>query len=152
MQLPLWHICWVSWEREGRRASRRKGQLVPGPRGSGTGSVLAMTEAEQGGCGDWGRSRRLRMSRYLFYSFIEIAGIYCLVWDTGRSHSSRRACHNHCCAFSCLFSVLPFPPWVTSSHTDPLALLPLCHKHVAACICAVIWWLGHLPLGASTTV
>lgn len=58
IQLPLWHICWVSWEREGTlvmsreggRASRRKGQLVRGPRGSGTGSVLRRTEVEAG----WG--------------------------------------------------------------------------------------------------
>lgn len=57
IQLPSWHIRWVSWEREetlamsraGGRASRRKGQLVPGPRGQGAGSVLRRTEAGRGG-------------------------------------------------------------------------------------------------------
>lgn len=59
IQLPSWHILWVSWEREetlamsraGGRASRRKGQLVPGPRGRGAGSVLRRTEAGRGGAG-----------------------------------------------------------------------------------------------------
>lgn len=137
--------------RAGGRASRRKGQLVPGPRGQGAGSVLRRTEAGRGGAGP-GQEQKTSLVSVSFLQHQRGSRHSCLVWGTGRPQSSRHTCHKHCRASSYLFSVLPFLPWVTSSHTDPLAFLHLCHKHVAVCIRAVIWWLGHLPLGASTTV
>lgn len=58
------------------------------------------------------------------YSFVEIFGIYYLVWEVGKSHLSHHAHRNHRSAFFCLFLWPPCAPWVTSSRTDPLALLP----------------------------
>ena len=44
------------------------------------------------------------------YSSVEICGIYCLVWEIGRSHLSHHACRNHRCAFLCLSLSVPPPP------------------------------------------
>lgn len=64
------------------------------------------------------------------FSFVELIGPFCSVWEAGESLRPLRSYHNHCCALPAPLcpSISPTGDVLPRRQTDPLAALRLCHS------------------------